>query len=526
MQSQRIKAAADGEAGRLELVDALLLPESNTRLSYHFLAGHSYLIQGHNGAGKSTLLQRLAGIEPVAQGIVRIGELPLASKNWRGKLKWNKAALMQIQYVPQHIEDMWFGGTIGQELKLTLQQYSAADGSLQKRLEQALERYGITPSMHERELQSLSVGQQKRLALAISFSLQAEWLLLDEPFAGLDQAGKQLVLESLAQRKQAGQGTIIVSHQLEELMPLIDENVLLDEGGLHAAEAGAISSDEARFALLLQQADEQLLQPWELHRTASAKQQHTDPHRRHERISRLPSLFDPRSLMLSMLLCSASLLLWNSWYALALYGVLALSTAVLLRRSSANWLGIVLGFAFISAIFAVVGGLSLAPLAFYAEPALQIAQRMLSLLVIIVLGLPLLSLMTPFRLQRALQQSFAPLRKLKLSLDSYALLVSLIFRIVPMLSKRWQQLQSLCRTRYKQTGLLSWQMLYALMLAYVRSMLKLSDQLATSLELRGYDRIKEKPLLHARVHWQRQDSLLLLFMLGLALINLAIHRSF
>lgn len=526
---------ADDE-NSLQLANVLLLPESSNELSYSFQSGQLYLIQGQNGAGKSTLLQGLAAIQPIAQGHIFIGNRALCRKTWRRQPKWDKQALQRIQYVPQHVEDMWFCGTIAQELQLISKQYREPGEDLPKRLTAPLEQFGITAEMHERDLHSLSIGQQKRLALAIAFSLRSEWLLLDEPFAGLDDAGKQLVLRELALRKQEGKSTIIVSHQLAELMPLIDRNLVLDRQGLTGAAVVDCNVEEAIFQRQLNERD---------HCQSSAQQRHNgkqndydnrhdydelyapgaaaDPHGRDRRISALPQLFDPRALMLSMLISSSSLFIWNSWLAILLYGVLSLVIAGLLRTVFTNWVGIIAGFCLMSAVFAFVGGLSFSPLQFTAQPALLIAQRMLSLLVIIVMGLPLLSLMTPFRLQRALQQVFAPLRKFNLSLDRYALLVSLIFRFVPMLSARWQSLQSLARARFKQTGLFSWQMLSALTLAYIRSILKLAEQLATSLELRGYDRVTTKPLLHAQVQWQRQDSLLVIIMISVAALNAAIH---
>lgn len=547
----------DNQGKRLQLVNVLLLPESGNELNYRFQSGQLYLIQGQNGAGKSTLLQGLAAIQPIAQGQILIGDQALCRRTWRRQLKWDKQALQQIQYVPQHVEEMWFCGTITQELQLINKQYHEPGEGLSEHLTAALEQFGITDEMYERDLHSLSIGQQKRLALAIAFSLRCEWLLLDEPFAGLDGEGKQLVLQQLALRKQEGKGTLIVSHQLAELMPFIDQNLVLDRQGLAQTAIVDCSMDEAIFQRLLHADNDELaaVKQWnsgdynslherkklyqtqELHECESfhasgnfresddpyRPSELHDPHERDRRISVLPQLFDPRALMLSMLISSSSLFIWNSWLAILLYGALAFSIAMLLRSVFTNWIGIIAGFCLMSAVFAVVGGLSFSPLQFAAQPALLIAQRMLSLLVIIVMGLPLLSLMTPFRLQRALQQVFAPLRKFNLSLDQYALLVSLIFRFVPMLSARWQSLQSLARARFKQTGLYSWHMLSALTLAYVRSMLKLAEQLATSLELRGYDRVKTKPLFHAQVQWQRQDSLLVIVMIGMAALNAAIH---
>jgi len=523
------------QRSQLELVNVKLLPVSKYYLNYSFQSGKLYLITGQNGAGKSTLLHGLAGMTVAAEGSICVGGLQLCHRNWRGRNVWNKTALQSIHYVPQHVEDMWLGGTIRQELTLLVKQYGAMEQALLNRLESALTDFGFDPSTYERELISLSLGEQKRVALAIAFCLQGDWLLLDEPLAALDEVAKQLVVKKLQTRKQEGKGTIIVSHQLTELMPIIDQHLRIGSDGLQEADKES-DLEEALFLRLLadlEEAEEARLriQASSQHEQAvQASSQHEqavhDHHGRDQQISPLPSLFDPRALMISMMICTASLIFWNSWLGIGLYAVLGIIITVVLHREVSRWSGIVIGFSLMTFILVVVGGLTYSPLGFEWSSAFTIAQRMLSLLVIIVLGLPLLSLMTPFRLQRALQQSVAPLRKVVPALDSYALLISLIFRFVPLLTGRWQTLQALCRSRFKITSSLSWSMLPALMLAYVRSILKLADQLATSLELRGFDRINSGPLLYAKVIWRQQDSLLIIVMLALMLLNAAIHQWF
>lgn len=513
-----MQSAYDRKAtgAHIRLLGARFYSEHSNAIDFEFEAGKTYLIRGNNGAGKSTLLKHLAGVESVVDGSVQLGELPYMISNWRGKKKWNRAALERIQNVPQHVEELWFGGTVAQELQLVKQQYVKRDAAFQEKLEQQLKSFGIDDGLREQELVSLSVGQQKRLALAIAFALPADWLLLDEPFSGLDHEGKRQMLVSIAEWKRDRKGLIIVSHQLQELAAVADEKLLLDERGIHHDDHVDLISEEVIFQSLLEQEE-----------PAVDKQQPLsggeDVHGRDRDGRKLETLFDPRVLMLGMLISSISLVVWDSWWSVMLYGVVALVTSLLLRQGLRQWRGLIIAYSFMSLLFVIVGGVSLSPLDFDKASALFIAQRMLSLLIVMVLGLPLLSLMTPFRLQRALQQSLSPLKKLHISVDSYALLVSLIFRLVPILSDRWKVLVSICRTRYKQIGIMSWSMINALMLAYMRSLLHVADQVATSLEFRGFDRVNHQPLMYAKVAWQKQDNLLLLAILAIAGVNAAIH---
>ena len=541
----------------ISLIQAKLLSEHSQPLTYTFHAGASYLITGSNGAGKSTLLDRLAGVEDIAAGTITLGSEQLSSKSWRGKSKWNKTALLQIQHVSQHVEDKWFGGTVQQELKIIKQQYRKHPEFVEAQLDHQVLAFGITEEIQAQELISLSVGQQRRLALAIAFSLPAAWLLLDEPFAGLDHAGKQQLLKSIVESQQQGKGLIIVSHQLQELAAIVDKKLVLDEYGIREANEALLESDQALFNKLMGygygvecekeskrvecvQKNENIKVEFDSQRAVgevgsklkvaeevgegASVLTSKDRHARERFIMKQTTWFDPRALMLGMLICSVSLVLWDSWWSIVIYGLLSITTSMLLRQSLKPWLGLIMAYSIMSIIFTVVGGLSFNPLGFDIESALPIARRMAALLIIIVLGLPLLSLMTPFRLQRALQQSLRPLRRLRVPIDSYAILVSLIFRLIPILTLRWRVLFSLCRTRFKQVGLFKWSMMNALMLAYMRSLLLVADQVATSLEFRGFERISGQSKLHAKVEWRKQDHLLMLILIAIAIMNAAIHQ--
>jgi len=506
------------EKQSLTLAAAKLYSGQSQPLSFTFQAGATYVITGSNGAGKSTLLDRLAGAEAIAKGSITLGREQLSTKSWRGKTRWNKSAISRIQYVSQHVEDKWFCGTVQQELKLIKQQYRHESEYFEAELEKRLSDFRITEPMKEQELQSLSVGQQKRLALAIAFSLPSEWLLLDEPFSGLDHEGKQQLIKSIMERQLRGKGLIVVSHQLQELSAVVHKKLVLDEAGLRQDDHVPMDSDQAIFSRLLQKKQDERKPEQE-----ASKPIMKDRHERERFIMKQTTMFDPRSLMLGMLISSISLVLWDSWLSIVIYGALSIITSLLLRENLKPWIGLITAYSVMSLVFTIVGGLSISPLGFDMNSALRIAQRMMALLIMIVLGLPLLSLMTPFRLQRALQQTMRPLKALRVPVDSYALLVSLIFRLVPILSMRWQVLYALCRTRFKQSGMMSWSIINALMLAYMRSLLQVADQVATSLEFRGFDRINDQSLLYAKVRWQKADYLLMLALIAIAIMNAAIH---
>ncbi len=90
----------------------------------------------------------------------------------------------------------------------------------------------------------LSAGQRRRLALAVALVRQAELLLLDEPHAGLDAPGREVLEEVVRAGPTDGRTVVIVSHELEVVRPLVTREVRVD-GGL-VSEVGSSSPRELR----------------------------------------------------------------------------------------------------------------------------------------------------------------------------------------------------------------------------------------------------------------------------------------
>jgi len=153
-------------------------------------AGDIIHLQGRNGAGKTTLLETLAGLRLPAEGT--IGHLP----------------------EPQHRH--WLGHRNGLNPALTalenLQFWCALNAERSEGVPAALEQLGVKPQSH-RPVGSLSTGQRRRVALARLLAVRRPWWFLDEPLAGIDADGLQLIADLLAQHAQTGGTTLITSHQ-------------------------------------------------------------------------------------------------------------------------------------------------------------------------------------------------------------------------------------------------------------------------------------------------------------------------
>ena len=195
--------------------------------------GSVTLIVGRNGAGKSTLLDALSGLVNLQSGEVHYDGIPL----WNGK-RLNKEAMYLIGNVFQYPEQQLFAQTVEGEFAFSLKYLrlpaeEIAARSLLALRQAALPEDWLTVSPHQ-----LSGGQKRRVALATTMSTDPRWLLLDEPTAGLDAEGTNTRLSWLHRCKQEGRGMVIVTHDLETLLPLADQVIVLQNGRVFAQIAG------------------------------------------------------------------------------------------------------------------------------------------------------------------------------------------------------------------------------------------------------------------------------------------------
>ncbi|WP_284241561.1 energy-coupling factor transporter transmembrane component T family protein, partial [Paenibacillus glycanilyticus] len=223
---------------------------------------------------------------------------------------------------------------------------------------------------------------------------------------------------------------------------------------------------------------------------------------------RLASRFDPRALIAAYLMLATTILLQHSWAGLAVAVALCAAALIPLRTQIRPWIKVIRAYVIMTAIIAVIAGLHLKPFAFDWETALQSLQRFSGLLIVMMLGLPLMGLVTPLRVQRSLEQTFGWLSRFKVPVTSVALTVTLIFRFIPLLAAEWERYVKIAHARGKATtpsGSLPFRMLLPAMVPYIRSLLRLAEQMADALEARGIGDPRIKPTQGLRLTFSRED---------------------
>ncbi|WAC67189.1 metal ABC transporter ATP-binding protein [Agrococcus sp. SL85] len=176
---------------------------------------------GMNGAGKSTLLQAISGrLRPDAGTVLVGGEAPAAARR-RGRV----ASMPQSEAVdwsfPLSVRDVVMMGRYG--FQGIGRRARPADRAA---VEAALERVDLAP-LADRQIGRLSGGQRKRAFLARCLAQEADVLLLDEPFAGVDKASEATIVALLRELADDGRAVLVSTHDLHALPRLADEAVLL-----------------------------------------------------------------------------------------------------------------------------------------------------------------------------------------------------------------------------------------------------------------------------------------------------------
>ncbi len=198
--------------------------------------GSLFGLLGPNGAGKSTLFKAILGLIPVNTGKILVDGKPIKEQRKR------------VVYVPQKGDIDWqFPATVMDvvlmgrypHLKL-LQRISAHDKDLAM---EALRNMGIE-HLKNRQIGELSGGQQQRVFLARAVCQEADILLLDEPFVGVDITTEEKIVEILKSLADQGKTLLVVHHDLSKVADYFDHVILLNQRIIAAGKTETTFTEE------------------------------------------------------------------------------------------------------------------------------------------------------------------------------------------------------------------------------------------------------------------------------------------
>ena len=192
-------------------------------ISFSVEPGEFLGIIGHTGSGKSTLIQHLNGLLRPTEG-----EILLNGKDIWAEPKKIRAVRFQVGLVFQYPEYQLFEETVYKDIAFGPKNQGKTGDELDHAVREAARLVGLRDEQLEKSPFELSGGQKRRVALAGVLAMEPKVLVLDEPTAGLDPAGRENLMANIREYHRHKNATILlVSHSMDEIAQNVDRILVL-----------------------------------------------------------------------------------------------------------------------------------------------------------------------------------------------------------------------------------------------------------------------------------------------------------
>lgn len=183
-------------------------------------------LAGHTGSGKSTMIQLLNGLLKPTGGTVTFEGKDIHAKGYSGNYLRSRVGMV-FQY-PEH---QMICDTVWEDVAFGPGRQGLTEEACKTRVEEALRFVDLPEKYYQASPLQLSGGQKRRVAIAGVLAMQPEYIILDEPAAGLDAEGKREIFDRIRRMsREQGIGVLLVSHSMEDLAEYADRIIVLDDG--------------------------------------------------------------------------------------------------------------------------------------------------------------------------------------------------------------------------------------------------------------------------------------------------------
>lgn len=183
-------------------------------------------LAGHTGSGKSTMIQLLNGLLKPTSGTVTFEGKDIHAKGYSGNYLCSKVGMV-FQY-PEH---QMICDTVWEDVAFGPGKQGLTEEACNARVEEALRFVDLPEKYYQASPLQLSGGQKRRVAIAGVLAMHPEYIILDEPAAGLDAEGKREIFDRIRRMsREQGIGVLLVSHSMEDLAEYADRIIVLDDG--------------------------------------------------------------------------------------------------------------------------------------------------------------------------------------------------------------------------------------------------------------------------------------------------------
>jgi len=209
-------------------------------VSFGVRAGEAVGILGPNGAGKTTCFYMVTGLVPVDGGSIEIDGFDITS------LPMYRRARLGVGYLPQEAS-IFRGLSVEDNIKAVLEVVEKDRLKRGEQLDALLEEFKIS-HLRKSAAISLSGGERRRLEIARALASRPSFMLLDEPFAGIDPIAIADIQQLVRQLTRHGIGVLITDHNVRETLGLVDRAYIIHAGQVltHGSPADIVANKDVR----------------------------------------------------------------------------------------------------------------------------------------------------------------------------------------------------------------------------------------------------------------------------------------
>jgi lipopolysaccharide export system ATP-binding protein len=211
-------------------------------VSLHVERGEVVGLLGANGAGKTTTFYMIVGLEQPDSGVVRLGDREVT------KLPMYLRARLGLGYLPQE-PSIFRKMTAAQNILAVLETMGLRRRERLSRLEQLLEEFGVAHVRNTRG-DALSGGERRRTEIARALATEPQYILLDEPFAGIDPKAVDDIQNVIIYLRNRGIGILITDHNVRETLGVTDRAYIMADGRIFRSGAPRDLTDDAEVRRL------------------------------------------------------------------------------------------------------------------------------------------------------------------------------------------------------------------------------------------------------------------------------------
>lgn len=202
--------------------------------------GELVAVIGHTGSGKSTLIQHFNGLLKPQFGKVYVDGQDI----WESK-KTLRASRFAVGLCFQYPEYQLFEETVYKDIAFGPKNMKLSEEEIDRRVREAARFIGVTDDMLEKSPFDLSGGEKRRVAIAGVMAMEPKILILDEPTAGLDPRGRDVILDLIRNyREETGRTVMIVSHSMDDVAKIATKVLVINDR--HVAMYGTVPEIYAR----------------------------------------------------------------------------------------------------------------------------------------------------------------------------------------------------------------------------------------------------------------------------------------